>query len=61
MAGRKQVGGKAVLGLTPPVPESLLGAGADKGVIWDGKCLHSNGDTLVLVRIISRVAKQMKK
>lgn len=61
MAGRKQVGGKAVLGLTSPAPESLLGAGADKGVIWDGKCLHSNGDTLVLVRIISWVAKQMKK
>lgn len=61
MAGRKQVGGKAVLGLTSPAPKSLLGAGADKGVIWDGKCLHSTGDTLVLVRIISLVAKKMKK
>lgn len=55
------MGGKAVLGLTSPAPESLLGAGADKGVIWDGKCLHSTGNTLVPVRIISRVAKQMKK
>lgn len=57
MARRKQVGAKAMLGLTSPVPESLLGAGEDKGVIWDGRCLHGTGDTLVLVRIFILVAK----